>query len=269
MKAIARGIDPNKDQSYFVYQIKQEQLDKILFPIGEFDTKESVREYAESKNLITSSKPDSQGLCFVGQTSLRALLIETLGEKNGFIYTIMSLEEFNKLGFNTENNFSHKRLQKLSENSYKIQIGEHSGAFLYTIGQRQNLGISNGPWVVSRIDVKNNEVIVTHKSKEAQTFISELIINEMNWHRDSNLVDLSKEYYCQVRYRSKAVKCVITKLQSSYSIQFLEPIKSPAVGQSVVIYDNFSDIQNGLNLNENQNPSNQIIIGGGIISSIG
>jgi tRNA-uridine 2-sulfurtransferase len=269
MKAIARGIDNNKDQSYFVYKIRKEQLDHILFPIGEFEDKNEVREYAQSKGLITSSKPDSQGLCFVGQTSLRELLLEVLGQKVGNIYTIMSIESFNKIGFNTERNFSKSRLQKLDGQNYKIQIGTHDGAFLYTIGQRQNLGISNGPWTVSKVDIENNEIIVTHKTHESQSLITELSIDNLNWHIETPDTGSKIQCLAQIRYRSKAIECeVVIQKDNSANVVFHSPIQSPATGQSVVLYKQFKDPTNPKNITQNQNPPNQVIIGGGVIVEV-
>ena len=159
MPLIARAKDSNKDQTYFIWQIKREQLPHILFPVGEFGAKSEVRDYAHSKGLITSNKPDSQGLCFVGQTSLRKMLLQTLGQKNGFIYTYITQAQADQIGVKLTKKNSQA---KSDSDKFKVKLGDHQGAFLYTIGQRQNLGISNGPWFVASIDVSTNEVIVCH-----------------------------------------------------------------------------------------------------------
>jgi tRNA U34 2-thiouridine synthase MnmA/TrmU len=181
MNLITRAKDANKDQTYFIWQIKQEQLPHILFPVGEFDVKSKVREFAESKGLITSNKPDSQGLCFVGQTSLREMLLQTLGRKDGFIYVYLTEEQINKLSLTV-----HKKNKSIVANSdkFKIKLGNHEGAFLFTIGQRQNLGLSNGPWFVAEVDIVNNEVIVCHSEYQEEIMSKILIIKDLNWHLD-------------------------------------------------------------------------------------
>ncbi len=281
MLVIARAKNPNKDQSYFVNQIQSGQLPKILFPIGEFQSKEDVRQYADSKGLITSSKPDSQGLCFVGQTSLRELLTEVLGKKEGNIVTIMSIEEFHNLGFNTTNNFKKSRLEKLNKQNergqdlYNINLGSHDGAFLFTIGQRQNLGLSNGPWIVEDIDIDKNIVTVVHKTKENQSYIQELLLSNLNWQIDISAKEFPVECLAQVRYRSKAVKCRIDFINDSQGllqVTFDQSIKSPAKGQSVVFYEKFQESlhnqKNTQKLSENQNSPSQYILGSGIIKQI-
>jgi tRNA U34 2-thiouridine synthase MnmA/TrmU len=190
MNLITRAKDANKDQTYFIWQIKQEQLPHILFPVGEFDVKTDVRAFAESKGLITSNKPDSQGLCFVGQTSLRDMLLQTLGRKDGFIYTYLSQDQIDKIGLKvTKKNISNPPTPLSGgdlprQESFKVKLGEHQGAFLYTIGQRQNLGISNGPWFVSEVDIVNNEVIVCHNEFQTDMESNVLLVKDLNWHLD-------------------------------------------------------------------------------------
>ena len=158
MSNICRAKDNNKDQTYFIWQIKKEQLSHILFPVGEFENKTKVREYATTKDLITSQKPDSQGLCFVGQTSLREMLLQTLGQKNGDIVAFMTREQLIEIGLGKQ-----KLNTEIQNREQKVVLGTHEGAFLYTIGQRQNLGLSNGPWFVSNVDIEKNEVQVCHQ----------------------------------------------------------------------------------------------------------
>ena len=202
---ILRSKDTHKDQSYFLWQIKKEQLDKILFPVGEFENKAQVREYAKENDLITASKPDSQGLCFIGQTPLRQMLLQTLGEKVGDIIS--------KTG--------------------KV-LGQHSGAYLYTIGQRQGLGLSGGPWYVCNIDVETN--IVTVSTNLANLEGIGLIAKNPNWHRDlpNNL-----QCQCQIRYQQKPLNCTVTLLpDNQLQVLFDQPAQAIAKGQSIVFYDN-------------------------------
>ncbi len=181
MNLIARAKDVNKDQTYFIWQIKPEQLPHILFPIGEFVAKGDVRAFANSKNLITTSKPDSQGLCFVGQTSLREMLLQTIGQKKGFIYTYLTQDQIDQIGIKVT---KKTRGDINLVGQFKIKLGSHQGAFLYTIGQRQNLGISNGPWFVANVDIKNNQVIVCHNGFQEAIESNILLIKDLNWHLD-------------------------------------------------------------------------------------
>jgi tRNA U34 2-thiouridine synthase MnmA/TrmU len=193
MNLIQRAKDANKDQTYFIWQIKQEQLPHVLFPVGEFDIKSDVRAFAESKDLITSNKPDSQGLCFVGQTSLREMLLQTLGRKDGFIYTYLTQTQIDQIGLKVT---KKTRGQINSLGQFKIQLGDHEGAFLYTIGQRQNLGISNGPWFVAEVDIVNNEVIVCHNQFQESIESKTILVKDLIWHLDiaqSNIYTKSKE----------------------------------------------------------------------------
>jgi tRNA-specific 2-thiouridylase len=214
---ITRGQDPNKDQSYFLWQIKREQIPRILFPVGEFATKAEVRQKAEEFNLITAEKPDSQGLCFIGDTPLRELLLQTLGQKEGEI---------------------------VREGSGEV-LGQHPGAFLYTIGQREKLGLSGGPWFVSRIDVEQNLVYVTHQEEPELLYKSQIQVQDCNWQ-----VEVPGEFQCQaqVRYRQKPQDCnVQTFPDGSVEVVFDEPVRAAASGQSMVFYEN------------------EVLLGGGVI----
>jgi tRNA-uridine 2-sulfurtransferase len=200
---ILRSKDANKDQSYFLWQIKKEQLGKILFPVGEFENKTQVREYAKENGLITASKPDSQGLCFIGQTPLREMLLQTLGEKIGNI-----LDQTGKI------------------------LGQHKGAYLYTIGQRQGLGLSGGPWYVANVDVENNTVTVSTNLANLQGL--GLIAKNPNWHQDLPEIFECK---CQIRYQQKPVNCTVKQLENNtLEVKFADPTNAIAKGQSIVFY---------------------------------
>lgn len=206
---IARGKDENKDQSYFLWGIKKEQLAHILFPIGEFETKQEVRKKAEELDLITAKKPDSQGLCFVGKTPLRELLMQTLGKKEGQIMDV-----------------SGKKL------------GVHEGAYLYTIGQREKLGLSGGPWFVIKIDVEQNQVIVAHSSNQTEMYKKSCEVINLNWQVDEQvLYKLNYAFQSQVRYRQQPVDCTFQLKQDSNLVTFSEDVRAVAQGQSIVFYD--------------------------------
>ena len=138
---LLQGIDKTKDQSYFLCQLNQKQLSKILFPIGHLK-KSEVRDIAKKKSLITAGKKDSQGLCFVGKIRLPEFLQQKLTKKKGNIIEIPSKLEV----FSLKSKENQSRLNELSE-KYKFSksdgkvIGEHNGAYYYTIGQRKGLGV--------------------------------------------------------------------------------------------------------------------------------
>jgi tRNA-uridine 2-sulfurtransferase len=211
-----RGKDGKKDQSYFVWRIRSEQLDHILMPIGEFESKGEVRKVAEKYELITANKPDSQGLCFIGETPVRQLLLQTLGEKPGNIVDI-----------------------------YGKVLGEHSGAFQYTIGQRHQLGLAGGPWFVQSIDVDKNLVFVAHDTDQKSLYSDSLIAKEINYFRD--LLD-GQEYTftAQIRYRQAAEECVAVKKGDILNIKFVQPVRAVSKGQSVVIYDGDEIVAGGV-----------------------
>ncbi|MBC7472590.1 MAG: tRNA 2-thiouridine(34) synthase MnmA [candidate division SR1 bacterium] len=211
-----RGKDQKKDQSYFVWRIRKDQLDHVLMPIGKFDTKAEVRALAEKYNLITAYKPDSQGLCFIGETPVRQLLLQTLGEKEGNI-----LDVYGKI------------------------LGKHSGAFQYTIGQRHQLGLAGGPWFVRSTDIEKNTVSVAHDTDQKSLYSNSLIANNINYFRD--LIDGTEYVFAaQIRYRQDAQECIMTRNGDSITIDFKQQVRAVSKGQSVVIYDGDEMVAGGI-----------------------
>jgi len=178
---ILRGLDRNKDQTYFLNRISSEVVPNILFPVGEYDSKGELRQRAVNLNLPTANKPDSQGICFIGQTPLRDILLKVIGKKDGDII---------------DTNGS--------------VLGKHPGAFLYTIGQRNKLGLSGGPWFVLSIDIESNTVIVTHQDNAKKLYSNTLEAQDVNWL--VKIADNITEFKCtaQIRYRQEGVECVVT-----------------------------------------------------------
>lgn len=153
---LLRARDEHKDQSYFLWQLTQHQLQAALFPIGEFASKQMVREVARQAGLPTYNRPDSQGICFIGELPVRQFLLDTLGEHPG---QIVRLEDGEVLG-------------------------THSGAYLYTRGQRRGLGIGGGvPYYVAQTDVRANRVYVVPKQQEKILYDTQLIATQINWLR--------------------------------------------------------------------------------------
>jgi tRNA-specific 2-thiouridylase len=199
-----RGKDSSKDQSYFLHQVKGADLAHVFFPVGDME-KSEVRRRAGNFDLPVAARPDSQGLCFVGDISLTEFLgrfiplapgplVDTKGEK----------------------------------------VGEHDGAALYTIGQRHGFRITkNGePYYVTRIDLAKNAVIVSHEREDGA--VGEVRVDDMHWIGDSHLTSVG--VLAQTRYRETPVPVVLTHVQDSMVIKFRSPhIAAP--GQSVVLFD--------------------------------
>jgi tRNA-uridine 2-sulfurtransferase len=217
--AILRGLDENKDQSYFLWRVRSEQLRHVLFPIGEFENKAKVRAYAEKHGLLTAHKPDSQGLCFIGTTPLRELLLQTLGQKEG----------------------------QIIDSSGRV-LGTHPGAYLYTIGQREKLGLAGGPWYVSQIKIEQNQVVVSHGHQPENLMKKTLVATDLNWQinteelqpLNSNSTHQPTSFTCQaqIRYRQPPEKCQVHLLpDNQVQVEFDEPVRAVSSGQSIVFYD--------------------------------
>ncbi len=255
ISCIARGKDENKDQTYFIWKIKKEQVESILFPVGEYQNKADLRQRALENDLITADKPDSQGLCFIGKTSLRELLLQALGEKEGDI--VCDLESAKKSDL-----FKNKKMIVLDSKKSPptplnkggagkfVFLGKHKGAYLYTVGQREKLGLAGGPWFVSEVDVVNNIVKVAHGENQDSIFGNRLIAKSLNWLVDLDFENDSNSFECeaQIRYRQKPEKCKVTFLdEGRVEVVFENKIKAITKGQSVVFY------------------SGEVLLGGGVI----
>ncbi|MBI2418543.1 MAG: tRNA 2-thiouridine(34) synthase MnmA [Ignavibacteriales bacterium] len=149
---LKRSPDPVKDQTYFLAYLTKEQLARTCFPIGIYN-KPEVRQLAEEFNLPNMSRKDSQGICFLGKISFRNFIKYHLGEVKGDIVDIHN----NK------------------------KMGEHAGYYYYTIGQRQGLGLSGGPWYVVRKDVVNNIIYISNSTEMIDQTISEFFVGNINW----------------------------------------------------------------------------------------
>ena len=202
-----RGKDVNKDQSYFLWRIGYTQLQHSLFPIGEYLTKSDVRARATKIGLITATKPDSQGICFIGDTPLREILLKVLGSKQGNIV-------------DTEGNV----------------LGSHRGAFLYTIGQREGLGMGGGPWFVQSISVEENQVVVVHDTQKSKLDSLTLVAHSPNWLLPDFAPQSKFTATAQIRYRQHAENCSVTQKNNLLHVTFEKPVHSITTGQSLVLY---------------------------------
>lgn len=227
---LCQSKDINKDQSYFLWTLTQEQLKHCLFPIGEY-TKPEVREIARGAGLPTAEKPDSQGVCFVGEIDVAAFLRDHIPSRRGAVLT---------------------RNGK--------QVGEHDGAEFYTIGQRHGLGVGGGiPFYVAAKDVKRNILIVAEGPNDEGLFSQELTATDANWIAGAPKMPLRCE--ARIRYRQPLQRVSIRykvsgirregrskTLNTEYLIRFSEPQRAVTPGQSVVFYED------------------GVVLGGGIIT---
>jgi len=206
-----KAKDPNKDQTYFLWTLMQDQLKHVLFPIGGY-TKPEVRQLAKKFGLPNHAKKDSQGVCFVGELDMKDFLKEFIKPQPGEIRLISPPSpSYGKRG--TEGAI----------------LGTHEGASYYTIGQRHGLNITNGkgPYFVASKDIKKNIVYV---SKFRMTN-DEFRINEINWINDQNKFPLKAKI--KIRYRTEEIPAEILK---SGEIKFKKPVVALTLGQSAVIY---------------------------------
>ena len=239
------GKDNNKDQSYFLCQLSQEQLSKALFPIGEL-TKPEVREIAREIGLATAEKKDSQGLCFIGKVSLPTFLQQQLALKEGDIVEIF--KDFNK--YHEDSPKFENKLEELKYLSDKITykkedgkvIGKHQGAQFYTIGQSKGLGIGGHKescFLISR-DVEQNLVFVGEGKDFPGLYRKALRINndEVHWIREDLRLKNgeSMEVMVRIRYRQPLEKAILYQFEESFFIEFGNPQSAIAEGQFAAWY---------------------------------
>ena len=214
---LLQAKDKNKDQSYFLWTLTQEQLKYSFFPIGEYK-KLKVRKIAEKFGLPTARKKDSQGLCFIGKLDMADFLKNYIKEKNGDV------------------------LDKSGE-----IIGYHNGIVFFTIGQRHGFTITNKsaydkPYYIVSKNILNNTITVSHKNALTISRIGEdkkkIKIKDINW-INGKIPNMNKKYKARIRYRQLLQDCKIIKnsVIDDYEIKFDKFQNTAALGQSIVVYD--------------------------------
>ncbi|XPF95597.1 tRNA 2-thiouridine(34) synthase MnmA [Colwellia sp. RE-S-Sl-9] len=212
--AMLRGLDSNKDQSYFLYTLSHEQVGRTLFPVGNIE-KPKVREIAEQADLITHNKKDSTGICFIGERKFKDFLAQYLPAQPGNI-----------------------------ESAEGEVIGKHDGLMYHTLGQRKGLrigGLANSgeePWYVVEKDLIRNVLIVGQGHNHPRLFSKGLIGNQLHL---VNRNELNEPIKCTVktRYRQDDVACNLSPMANGeYLVMFDEQQSSVTPGQSVVFYQN-------------------------------
>ena len=239
------GKDDNKDQSYFLCQLSQEQLAKALFPIGEL-TKPEVREIATKMELVTAEKKDSQGLCFIGKVRLPEFLQQKLQPKEGVIIEIPSTDEiYNSIltNFeNTEESLAFYAKNKDYSNANGIVKGKHQGAHYFTNGQSRglNVGGTNEGLFVIQTDVVNNIIYVGEGANHPGLFKNTLFIkaNEVHWIRQDLKLKTgeTKNVMARIRYRQPLQKATLHQFENGMYIQFENPQSAITEGQFVAWY---------------------------------
>lgn len=211
MSELLKGVDRNKDQSYFLHAVGGEQIHKTLFPVGEYE-KPTVRELAEQHGLITANKKDSTGICFIGERRFTDFLKQYLPAQPGVIETVDGIE-----------------------------LGQHSGLMYHTIGQRQGLGIgglknaSEEAWYVLAKDLERNVLIVGQGNQHPWLFSRTLLTREVNWINPVDL-DALDNLTAKVRYRQKDQACTVQHTDDGYLVTFEQPQRAVTLGQSIVFY---------------------------------
>ncbi|WP_058962306.1 tRNA 2-thiouridine(34) synthase MnmA [Type-E symbiont of Plautia stali] len=209
---LLRGLDGNKDQSYFLYTLSHEQIAQSLFPVGELE-KPEVRRIAEELDLITAKKKDSTGICFIGERKFRDFLGRYLPAQPGEIETVEG----------------------------EI-VGEHQGLMYHTLGQRKGLGIggrkesNDDPWYVVDKDVARNRLVVAQGAEHPRLMSVGLIAQQLDW-VDRQTMTAPLRCTVKTRYRQTDIPCEIIPLDSNrIEVRFDEPVAAVTPGQSAVFY---------------------------------
>nr|WP_040461597.1 tRNA 2-thiouridine(34) synthase MnmA [Haloplasma contractile] len=206
---LLRGVDNNKDQTYFLCQLTQKQLERSLFPIGHLE-KTEVREIADKLNLATAKKKDSTGVCFIGERNFTEFLQNYLPAKEGKMMTL--------------------------DGEVK---GTHIGLMYYTIGQRKGLGIGGAgePWFVIGKDLEQNVLLVGQGFHHENLYSDRCTVSDVNWISDEPLTG-EKTCTAKFRYRQKDIPVKIKwKDKNELIVDFLEDVRAVTPGQAAVFYD--------------------------------
>jgi len=211
---LLKGLDNNKDQSYFLHAVAGSRIAKTLFPVGELE-KPEVRAFAEKHELITADKKDSTGICFIGERRFKDFLEQYIPAQNGEIVTDKG-----------------------------DVIGKHNGLMFHTLGQRQGLGIgglanySEDPWYVVEKDLNTNQLIVAQGKNHPLLFSQGLLASKLDWVAGS-APELPIKLKAKVRYRQDDQECTIVSQENGQlKVIFDKPQRAVTPGQSVVFYQN-------------------------------
>lgn len=255
MYQLLAGKDDNKDQSYFLCQLSQEQLAKALFPIGEL-TKPQVREIAAKMELITAEKKDSQGLCFIGKVRLPEFLQQQLQPKDGLIYEVEATNTvYNKreMQFNSVK----EQLQYESKNiAYTPEmakvVGKHQGAHYFTIGQRKglNVGGTKEALFIIATDIETNAIYTGQGHNHPGLFKKALFVaqDEVHWIRTDLALKNGETMpvKARIRYRQELQNATLHQFENGLYVAFEQPQSAITEGQFVAWHLNDELIGSGV-----------------------
>ena len=215
------AVDSNKDQTYFLYRVNEDALEKTLFPIGDYE-KPEVRKLAEEFGLITAKKKDSQGICFVGEVGIKEFLSQYVKTEPGNIV----------------------------DNNGKV-IGQHDGAIFYTIGQRHGLNVGGGlPYYVTGKDMKKNEVYVTTDLDDENLWHKTINLTDLHWingEPSSKIQHPTSNIYVRTRHRAPLIKVKSLKIDGAKcQLELRDPVRALTPGQSAVLYEGERVIGGGI-----------------------
>ena len=215
---LLKGLDNNKDQSYFLCAVGEQEIAKSLFPVGELE-KQQVRAIAEQHHLITYNKKDSTGICFIGERRFKDFLQQYVPAQPGHIETLDGQV-----------------------------IGQHSGLMYHTLGQRQGLGIggvkgaSEEPWYVVEKNIDRNVLVVTQGDEHPSLYSNSLEASQLNWISGKTPLHQELNLMAKTRYRQADQACTVEIGTSSNGqvgcrVRFAKPQRSVTPGQYLVLYD--------------------------------
>lgn len=200
------SADQNKDQTYFLYRVSRDALNKTLFPLGKYK-KPEVRKLAKKYGLITATKKESMGICFVGKVGIKDFLQQFVKTKEGNI-----LDQKNKI------------------------IGRHDGAIFYTIGQRHGLDVGGGlPYYVTGKDMSKNEVYVTSDIDDAKLWRKKFELTSLHWINQPPKND--QKLFVRTRHRAPLAECIISVTNQKAVVVLTAKQRALTAGQSAVFYD--------------------------------
>lgn len=211
------AVDDNKDQTYFLYHISNEALRKTIFPLANY-TKPQVRELAKKFGLVTATKKESMGICFVGKVGIKEFLTQFLpAQKHGNII-----------------------------DQHGLILGQHDGAVFYTIGQRHGLNVGGGlPYYVTGKNISKNEVYVTSNLQDDKLWSKQIRLTSVHW--INNEPETFVELKVRTRHRGPLTTIInVTKTEAGYLLELSEPQRALTPGQSAVLYCNSECIGGGI-----------------------
>lgn len=209
--ALLKGLDPSKDQSYFLYTLKSKILENVLFPVGHM-LKKDLRQLAREHNIPTSDKQDSTGICFIGERNFKSFISQYLAFSPGKFETVEGKT-----------------------------VGKHDGVAFYTIGQRKGLGIGGegDAWFVVGKDIDRNVVKLAQGSEHSALYADNLVATDLSWVSEQGAPTLPFKCKAKIRYRQSDQSCTINKIENGeIFVEFDEPQRAITPRQSIVFYSN-------------------------------